>query len=857
MKFLAPEVVQTSGMDCGPASLKCLLEGFGIRASYGRLREACQTDVDGTSIDTLEEVARRLGLDAEQIMVPVDHLVVPEAKTLPAIVVTRRPDGLTHFVVVWRRHGRWLQVMDPATGRRWVPWERFREEVYEHRHVVPAADWREWSSSEEFQVVLARRMEGIGADGARLRESALADAGWRGIASLDAATRMVSALVRAGGVDAGGEASRLLGLAYERAEQSVPAGYWSVRPADNGTLSLRGAVLVRVRGRRAPELVELLSPELKAAISEPPVRPGREVFRLLREGGLLSPLVLLLAFAFAAGGTIVEALLFRGLFDLGRLLGVAGQRWAAAGVLLLFLGALLLLEFPLAAGTLRLGRHLEIRLRSAFLEKLPKLADRYFRSRPSSDMAERSHSLHVVRSLPLLAGHFVRTAFELGVTTIALVWLHPRGAPLAIATAAVSMLVPLALQPLFAERDLRVRTHGGALSRFYLDALLGLVPVRTHTAQRALRRQHEGLLVEWTQAGFRLQRLSVVVEGILALVGFALSGLLLASYLRHGGEIGGSLLVAYWSLSLPLLGAELALVARQIPGFRNVVLRLVEPLGAPDETPSVPNPAPSPAGPSRLEFQDVAVRASGHTLLEGVHLVVEPGTHLAIVGPSGAGKSTLVGLILGLHRPSAGRLLVDGEPLDEERARRDAAWVDPEVQLWNRSLLENLRYGSDGAGPDAIRRAIEDADLAELLRKLPAGLETPLGEGGALVSGGEGQRVRLARAMLRPAPRVVVLDEPFRGLDREQRRRLLDRARARWKDTTLLCVTHDVGETRGFDRVVVVEGGRIVEHDVPAKLEADGRSRYRALLDAERDTAWSGVAWRRLRVEEGRLEAAR
>ena len=75
-RFFAPEVIQTSAMDCGPAALKCLLEGFGVSVSYGRLREACQTSVDGTSIDTLETLAQSLGLDAEQVMMPVDHLLL-------------------------------------------------------------------------------------------------------------------------------------------------------------------------------------------------------------------------------------------------------------------------------------------------------------------------------------------------------------------------------------------------------------------------------------------------------------------------------------------------------------------------------------------------------------------------------------------------------------------------------------------------------------------------------------------------------------------------------------------------------------------------------------------------------------
>jgi ABC-type bacteriocin/lantibiotic exporter with double-glycine peptidase domain len=86
-------------MDCGPASLKCLLEGFRIPVSYGRLREACQTDVDGTSIDVIEVVANQLGIEAEQVMFPVDHIFLAEA-ALPAMVVVRQSGGATHFVVV-------------------------------------------------------------------------------------------------------------------------------------------------------------------------------------------------------------------------------------------------------------------------------------------------------------------------------------------------------------------------------------------------------------------------------------------------------------------------------------------------------------------------------------------------------------------------------------------------------------------------------------------------------------------------------------------------------------------------------------------------------------------------------------
>jgi ATP-binding cassette subfamily B protein len=887
-RVFVPEVVQTSAMDCGPASLKCLAEGFGIPVSYGRLREACQTDVDGTSIDTMEEVAVQLGLEAEQIMAPADFVLLPEANLLPAIAVVLRASKVTHFVVAWRGHGGLLQVMDPAIGRQWEPKAQFLASLYIHTLPVSAKGWREWAESEKFTLPLRRKLDDLGISrtaAERFIDSALSVPGWRALSRLEAGTRSLSSIVRSGGLHRGAEAERVLDRLLEQSSRDpkeghgvIPSNYWSAwsAPPEGGEerLFFKGAVLVHVKGRRSESAVAEggeLPPEVAAALEEKPGRPAVELLRMLQADGLLAPVTVVTALGLATLGVLVEAILFRGALDLPREFGLSGQRLGVMAALLIFLTALMLLELPITSGILRIGRHLETRLRTTFLEKIPKLGDRYFHSRLTSDMAERSHSTHRIRLLPGLGGQFLRSVFELVVTVAGIIWLDSALAVPALIAAALAVALPLIVQPLLTERDLRVRNHIGALSRFYLDALLGLVPVRTHRAERALRREHENLLVEWARASFSVQRLVVLVEALQGLTGFGLAAWLMLNHISRAGETGGALLLVYWALNLPGLGEEIAQVARQYPSYRSVTLRLLEPIGALEDTTAAPESADniSPVSVGNgfdsadlslggaIELVNVNVLAAGHTILEEINLKIEPGDHVAIIGASGAGKSSLLGLLLGWYRPAEGSVLVDGAALEGanlDQLRKQTAWIDPTVQLWNRSLFFNLCYGNPEGVPTAS--LLEQSELRQLLEKLPDGLQTELGESGGLVSGGEGQRVRFGRALLRRSVRLALLDEPFRGLDRQSRRELLTRARGHWESTTLLCVTHDVGETMGFPRALVMENGRIVEDGNPAALARQANSRYRALLEAEesvREGSWSSGHWRHLRLEDGRL----
>lgn len=916
-RFFAHEVVQTSAMDCGPATLKSILEGFGVPVSYGRLREACQTDVDGTSIDTIEDIAVQLGLQAEQVMLPVDHLLLPEAKALPAIVVVRLPSGLTHFVVVWNRIGKFLQVMDPSTGRRWPTWESFLSEIYIHSFPVPARSWREWAGSEGMLAPLRRRLRDLKIDESlsdQLVSTALADPGWRSMATLDAATRMVTSIVHSKGLSPGEEAGRVLERFYTHSlsahmpevdqitlqapEQELPAkqlqipsSYWSVLPmgtsnaddaesAEPDTLILRGVVLVRILGKSEAsdqiqdeeplpeERAQQLPPDLQAALKEPAYHPEREIWNALREDGLLTPAILVLALLLATFSVILEAFLLQGIIQIGDGLGLVSQRIWAVLILLVFLIAPLLLEFPVTSSILRMGRRLETRLRIAFLQKIPRLGDKYFRSRLTSDMMQRAHDLRQLRMLPGLGFNFLRTIFQLILTTIGVIWLDPLSAPLAIIGTIFFTALTFLTRPLLEERDQRLRTHIGALSRFYLDALLGLVPAKTHAAERSFRRQHETHMYEWFRTGREYANISTMIQSVGTLLYTAFSVLIVINYISQGGEPNEILLLFYWTLTLPTLGQSLALQIQQYPMMRNRVLRVLEPLNSPDEEKiwfhqKEKQPAetpPAPDEPISVKMEDVWVQAGGNTILQDINLDIRPGEHVAVVGPSGAGKSSLVGLLLGWHRPAKGHILIDDQALDGTRIqalRREIAWVDPAVQIWNRSLYENLRYGMEAdISPPSVGTIIQQADLYGVLDLLPDGMKTKLGEDGGLVSGGEGQRVRLGRAFYRQGVRLIILDEPFRGLDREKRRQLLQRAIKQWESTTLIFITHDVGETMPFDRVLVIENGRIIEDGAPNDLAAQPDSRYRALLDAEdevRRKIWESADWRRLILQDGKL----
>jgi ATP-binding cassette subfamily B protein len=369
-RFLAPEVVQTSALDCGPAALKALLEGFGVPAGYDRLREACQTDLDGTSIDTIEEVAAELGMAAEQVMVPRDHLARDPA-TLPAIVVVRLPQNLTHFVLVWRKVGPFFQIMDPGTGRRWVRVRRFLEDVYLHQMAAGGESWKDWAVSSAATGILTRRLADAGIRAPREMVAHAAEcADWQPLATLDAAARLTDTLVARRAVRRGAEADRFLRGLLEAAVL-IPARYWNARPlADGGPDAdalLNGAVLVRVAAAGAADRPASRgrSRDLAADVGEKRPAPFRQLLGYLRQEPSLTFALVAAAVVAATACLAAEPLLLRAAVDFRSHLTASDQRVRAIGYLILFGATVLLIEHRVLAEALRFGRLMEARLRAS------------------------------------------------------------------------------------------------------------------------------------------------------------------------------------------------------------------------------------------------------------------------------------------------------------------------------------------------------------------------------------------------------------------------------------------------------------------------------------------------------------
>ena len=872
-------------MDCGPAALKSVLEGFRISGNYDKLRKACLTDVSGTSIDVIEDVAWQFGLDAEQVMIQNDHLLLPETKALPAIVVVRLATGFTHFVVAWKTYGKMIQIMDPAVGRIWMSHQKFLEMLYPYSYAVAPDIWKEYAKTDVFVQPLYRRMCDINISNAeinRLIDTAQNDDNWQAMAILDASVRILKTITSSTAVSSK-SAEKILNTYYESqrnnpVETIIPDEYFSVVPLRFEKnvctrLTVRGALLIHFSGKtennsntQQSEPSDTSQSE-KSSINIPDntVQPEKEFYHHMLADSRYFSIILLIALSMATFNISIEALILMGVMTVGT--GIT-QNLDQQGITLLsvfiFFAAVLLIEWPINAAKLQIGRRFEISTRLKFLLKIPKLNDHYFHSRTNADIAQRIHDMRLIRKMPEILTTLFRQIFQIMITVLGIIWLMPSIPLLPVLIGLIAVFIPILALPFLKEKDLQLRVFTGSLSQFCLDALKGLTPLRCHSAENAIRYEQETILSRWKKSGvdYFLMKLSIIGAGVI--VNTILSIILIYEYIQTAGNNNCILLLIFWVLNLSDLGIQLANSVGSYPGIRNRILRILEPIHMPEKTIESENNASDNGhikeSGMKIEFRNVSVRSGEQPILSDINIDIQPGEHVAIIGQSGAGKSSIMRVLLGFYDVTQGNVFIDNTSLHKkiEKIRKETAWIDPCVHIWNQTLFDNVVYGSTHKDHFRYGQILDQAGLIKILNNFPDRDETTLGEAGKLVSGGEGQRVRLGRGLYQNNCRCVILDEPFRGLSHQERHSLLHKALDYWRSSTLFFISHDILETTQFDRVLVVEKGKIIENGSPDQLLNNKYSHYKAFLDREKTAKQAfdkdnNVQWKKIWIEKGTL----
>ena len=413
------------------------------------------------------------------------------------------------------------------------------------------------------------------------------------------------------------------------------------------------------------------------------------------------------------------------------------------------------------------------------------------------------------------------TVLQLAVQFSLAVYLSPM---LTLGAAALFLLATPAIGPSLraARRHGQALTSGGGKRHTALaDFLHGMKLAKAHNLEEryagdyiAVSGQLHARVLSYSNAQILLRNLMQVAvvagAGALFIFGVEIVGTPAATL--------SALLVLLTRLANPALNLlqSMQAVAEMLPAMDGL-MKLERSLlaGASPELPiaSISDRANrlSPAGVDLVDLH-FAYASDDREILRGVAATIRPGELVAIVGPSGTGKTTLADLLIGLLEPTAGSILIDGQPLDgadtQRRWREQMAYVPQDPFLFDQSLLENLRWAAPDASEDEVWHALEDAEAALFVRALPDGLATHVGDRGLRLSGGERQRICLARALLRQ-PRLLLLDEATNALDRPTEMRLLETLRRLGGRLTIIMITHRPPDLAKPDQVLTLKAGRL------------------------------------------------
>jgi thiol reductant ABC exporter CydC subunit len=436
-------------------------------------------------------------------------------------------------------------------------------------------------------------------------------------------------------------------------------------------------------------------------------------------------------------------------------------------------------------------------------------------------------------------------ALLVGAATVGLVWwmLPAAGLILLVALLIAATLVPWLTGTLAARTEARQAAARGELTSSVVDLIEGAPELAVNGATAEQLERAMAADAEVTQLAGTAAHTAGIGQGLSSLcVGLAMWGALVAGVSAvHAGRLEGVVLAGI--VLIPLVAFELV---TPLPGATQTLQRVRRAAARVFEVMDTPPPIMEPAhplalanGPRALRVRDLRYSYPGERCwaLDGVDLDLSPGRRVAVVGPSGAGKSTLAGVLLRFLPYTGGSVTLDGAELaelDGDEIRRAVGLVSQDAHVFDNTLEENLRLARRGATEEELDDALAAARLLDWTRELPAGLRTEVGERGARMSGGQRQRLAIARALLADFP-VLVLDEPGEHLDTQTADAIVADLLAVTEGRTTLLITHRLTGLEDVDEVLVLDHGRVLERGTHGELLTLG-GRYAALWRREQET---------------------
>ncbi|HYO87649.1 MAG TPA: thiol reductant ABC exporter subunit CydD [Candidatus Limnocylindrales bacterium] len=482
---------------------------------------------------------------------------------------------------------------------------------------------------------------------------------------------------------------------------------------------------------------------------------------------------------------------------------------------------------------------LRLDMRRRLLGKLIALGPAYTRQRDTGEIvAAATRGIDALE--PFFRDYLPATANAVLLPLVILLVVLPLDALTFVVMVITAPLIPLFMVLIGKAAGALAQRQYGSLSRLsahFLDVIQGLTTLKLFNRSRYQIQTIGRISKEFgaaTMGVLRVAFLSAFALEMLATLSVAIIAVEIGLRLLYGGlqfEQALLLLVLAPEFYQPLrtLGARFHAGAEAKTAADQVYATLALP-----EPPRPAQPVPAPPGRT-LRFEDVtfAYTDASRPALSGVSFTLQAGEHVALVGASGAGKSTIAALLLGFHTPQAGRILVDGIDLAQvapEDWHTRIAWVPQSPALFSGSAAENIRLGRPSASLEDVRAAARAAEADAFIEALPQGYDTPLGERGLRLSGGQAQRIALARAFLHDAP-LLVLDEFTSYLDPTTEAAVQAALGRLLEGRSALVIAHRLATIRAAGRILMLDQGQIVASGTHDRLLRDSEA-YRALIEA-------------------------